>query len=40
VVDLAVAMGQEEDMVMETVKAVVDMAMEAVMDREAHLSNG
>jgi len=25
---------------METVKAVVDMAMEAVMDREAHLSNG
>jgi hypothetical protein len=40
VVDPAVAMDQEEDMAMETVKAAVDMAMDAVMDREAHLSNG
>ena len=33
-------MGQEEDMGLETVKVVVDMATEAVMDEEAHLSNG
>ena len=34
------AMGQEEDMGLETVKVAVDMATEAVMDREVHLSDG